>query len=70
MQSCCEHVVQIRGRAGPLRASKRFLMVSSSVATSGSLGDAASVLPPFLVDLVLVELTLPGVGTALAPETA
>lgn len=45
---CKAAMVQIRGRAGPLRASNRFLMVSSSVATSGSFGGEAALLLPLL----------------------
>ena len=56
-------VNHIRGNCGPLRASSRFLMVSSSVATSGSLGDVT-------LFAVLSKPDLGGVGTALAPETA
>lgn len=56
------HAVQIRGKPGPLRASTRFLIVSNRVATSGSLGGAATPLP------LLLETDLAGVGTAFVSE--
>lgn len=51
-------VIQMRGRAGPLRASIRFLMVSSRVATFGSLGGAATPMP------LVLEPKLVGAGAA------
>lgn len=58
-----DRVVQIRGRAGPLRASIRFRMVFSRVATFGSLGGAATATPPLVLEPKLV-----GAGAAFAAE--
>ena len=54
---------QILGSFGPFRASSRFLMVSSSVATSGSLGGATS-------SGLWSESLSGALGTAFDPETA